>query len=106
MALANGIKIVGEEPYAENLHVRFCEGQADSNHSHYDILTQYKMKERECRALSTRLLRHVKNSKHYDENRTGDKRKSGSGFGTIRNFYVNCYDAILKTNSITKKDSF
>lgn len=30
MALANGIKIVGEEPYAENLHVRFCEGQADS----------------------------------------------------------------------------
>jgi hypothetical protein len=43
MALANGIKIVGEEPYAENLHVRFCEGQADSNHSHYDILTQYKM---------------------------------------------------------------
>ena len=55
MALANEIKIVGEEPYAENLHVRFCEGQADSNHSHYDILTQYKMKERECRALSTRL---------------------------------------------------
>ena len=43
MALANGIKIVGEEPYAENLHVRFCEGQVDSNHSHYDILTQYKM---------------------------------------------------------------
>jgi len=43
MALANDIKIVGEEPYAENLHVRFCEGQADSNHSHYDILTQYKM---------------------------------------------------------------
>ena len=56
MALANGIKIVGEEPYAGNLHVRFCEGQADSNHSHYDILTQYKMKERECRALSTRLM--------------------------------------------------
>ena len=26
MALANGIKIVGEEPYAENLHVRFREG--------------------------------------------------------------------------------
>ena len=46
MALANDIKIVGEEPYAENPHVRFCEGQADSNHSHYDILTQYKMKER------------------------------------------------------------
>ena len=46
MALANGIKIVGEEPYAENLHVRFGEGQADNNHSHYDILTQYKMKER------------------------------------------------------------
>lgn len=43
MALANGIKIVGKEPYAENLHVRFCEGQADSNHSHYDILIQYKM---------------------------------------------------------------
>ena len=55
MALANGIKIVGEEPYAGNLHVRFREGQADNNHSHYDALTQYKMKERECRALSTRL---------------------------------------------------
>ena len=56
MALANGIKIVGEEPYAENLHVRFCEGQADRNHSHYDILTQYKMEREGCRALSTRLI--------------------------------------------------
>ena len=56
MALANGIKIVGEEPYAENLHVRFREGQADSNHSHYDILTQYKMERGGCRALSTRLI--------------------------------------------------
>ena len=55
MALANGIKIVGEEPYAGNLHVRFCEGQVDSNHSHYDILTQYKMEGEGCRALSTRL---------------------------------------------------
>ena len=54
MALANGIKIVGEEPYAGNLHVRFREGQADSNHSHYDILTQYKMEGEGCRALSTR----------------------------------------------------
>lgn len=43
MTLVKSVKIVGEEPYAENLHVRFCEGQADSNHSHYDILIQYKM---------------------------------------------------------------
>ena len=56
MALAKGIKIVGEEPYAGNLHVRFCEGQADSNHSHYDILIQYKMEREGCRALSTRLI--------------------------------------------------
>ena len=56
MALANEIKIVGEEPYAGNLHVRFREGQADSNHSHYDILTQYKMERGGCRALSTRLI--------------------------------------------------
>ena len=54
MALANEIRIVGEEPYAGNLHVRFREGQADSNHSHYDILTQYKMERGGCRALSTR----------------------------------------------------
>ena len=56
MALANEIKIVGEEPYAGNLHVRFREGQADSNRSHYDILTQYKMERGGCRALSTRLV--------------------------------------------------
>ena len=54
MALANCLKASSEEPYAENLHVRFREGQADSNHSHYDILTQYKMERGGFRALSTR----------------------------------------------------